>query len=319
MLLTKLSAASSLAELNERLQELSKELGASVACYAKYDELQQTLALNGNQLALTSDSQPGLAALTLRAVDDSNLKWPPELGTHLDFHLSYRTSIPIMHWGSLSAILMLGFEDDPQPEARTKIDELIGILEIIGFEVDRNEQQEAFLLRAQEFLVHAVEAQGVSGHVERCSKVAIALASMLDCSAQAKRELMAASQYHDIGLLCFSDPQSPSAVREHTLRGAKLLSVHPELRGIAPIVESHHERYDGSGLPFGKKQNELPLEAWILSLTEDLVESWEGSSGSFTIRIRPFFTEKAKHHHPDVVDALCGLVDSEKLEGLLDG
>jgi HD-GYP domain-containing protein (c-di-GMP phosphodiesterase class II) len=128
---------------------------------------------------------------------------------------------------------------------------------------------------------------------------------------------MLAAEYHDIGLLTFPTSGSEAAIREHARVGAGLLSSHPHLFEVARMVESHHERFDGSGQPHGKQGHELPLECWILALTEDFVEHWEQSLESYEKKVRDFFLGPAKHHHPDAVDALCGLVDAEKLQELL--
>ncbi len=317
ILLEKLGAATTSSELRESLTKQIKRWGAREAAYLVYDESRQVLRSPAGDLdiPLSSASQPGQCGLTLRPCTDQSLSWPEGMvgGS------GYRLSLPVLHWGSLIAVLLLEFAEEPSSEIRSAIDQTLDVLGVVGHGVMIREKTAEFVLRTQELLVHAVEAQGETGHVGRCSRVATALANMLDCSAQAKSELMQAAQYHDVGLLAFSEPKGAAASREHAQRGARLLECHPELAAVAPLVESHHERHDGSGLPLGRRGDELPLEAWILSLTEDLVESWESAEGSFPDRIREFFHVSAKHHHPDVVDALCGLVDSGKLQSLLEG
>jgi hypothetical protein len=319
ILLDKLSGADSTSDLRHLLSRHSQHWKAGKAYYLTYDDLRQVLEHGpGEPVALNSQSQPGQAALALRASYDQALAWPDQLPSGLDDG-AYRMSLPILHWGSLLAVLMLAFETEPDAATKAAIAETVEVLGVVGQTVTEREKTAEFVLRTQELLVHAVEAQGRAGHVGRCSRLATALATMLDCSAQARAELLQAAQYHDIGLLAFSDPASPAAQREHAARGARLLECHPDLRAVAPLVENHHERYDGSGSPQGRRVADLPLEAWILALTEDLVESYEQAEGDFADRIRGFFHESAKHHHPDVVDALCGLVDSEKLQGMLEG
>lgn len=313
ILLDKLSSASNVSDLRQLLGRHAQQWQATTAHYLTYDDLRQRLEHSGGGLELSSDSQPGQAALTLRPCEDQALSWPAGLTS-----ANYQVSLPILHWGSLMAVLLLGFEGEPDPATRSAINGAVELLGVVGHTVNEREKTSEFVLRTQELLVHAVEAQGRSGHVGRCSRVAGALASMLDCSAQARMEVMQAAEYHDIGLLAFSDSSSPSAQREHAARGARLLECHPELRSVAPLVEHHHERWDGSGFPQGQRGDDLPIEAWIMALTEDLVESYESAEGEFSDRIRGFFQESARHHHPDVVDALCGLVDSEKLPGLLN-
>lgn len=42
------------------------------------------------------------------------------------------------------------------------------------------------------------------------------------------------------------------------------------LQGAAEIVLFHHERYDGSGYPFGLQGEEIPLSARLFSLSDTL-------------------------------------------------
>jgi hypothetical protein len=318
IILDKLSSAATTADLRRILGQQSQYWGARKSAYLTYDEARQVLEHGGGEVALSSDSQAGQAALTLRPCSDQALSWPQDLGEDLPAG-AYRMSLPILHWGSLEAVLLLAFDQEPEKGTAEAISEATRILGVVGHTVSERERTAEFVLRTQELLVHAVEAQGRDGHVGRCSRVATSLATMLDCSAQARAELLQAAQYHDVGLLAFADRSSPSAQREHAQRGARLLDCHPALRAVGPLVEAHHERHDGSGSPFGKSGDELPLEAWILALTEDLVECYEAADGDYPDRIRGFFYGPAKHHHPDVVDALCGLVDAGKLQGLLEG
>lgn len=318
ILLEKLSGAASTSALREILDQQSRDWQASKTYYLSYDEEQQVLLHGGYSYQLHSDSQPGVAALSLRPCADQSLSWPEQLPAGVGDG-GFRMSLPILHWGSLLAVLLVSFEAEPDQATREAIEEAVKVLGVMGQSVAEREHTAAFVTRTQELLVHAVEAQGKAGHVGRCSRVASALAKMLDCSAQARAELLQAVQYHDIGLLAYADPDSPTARRDHPTGGARLLESHPELKAVALLVESHHERFDGSGQPRGRDLPDLPLEAWILSLTEDLVECYEKSEGAYPDRIRGFFHESAKHHHPDVVDALCGLVDSEQLQSLLEG
>lgn len=54
-------------------------------------------------------------------------------------------------------------------------------------------------------------------------------------------------------------------------------------------------------------------------MAEDVVEYWaETLKDSLKDRVAQFFEERATGHHPEVVDALCGLIDSGRLAELLD-
>ncbi len=57
-------------------------------------------------------------------------------------------------------------------------------------------------------------------------------------------------------------------VKKHTIYGAKILEKHPNLRFAREIILTHHEKYDGSGYPFGLKGNEIPLSGRIVALCD---------------------------------------------------
>jgi HD-GYP domain-containing protein (c-di-GMP phosphodiesterase class II) len=52
------------------------------------------------------------------------------------------------------------------------------------------------------------------------------------------------------------------------LCGKKILSAVTLFSDVAPIVEAHHERYDGTGYPHGLKGTEIPEEARIIAIAD---------------------------------------------------
>ncbi len=57
-------------------------------------------------------------------------------------------------------------------------------------------------------------------------------------------------------------------MREHTTIGANLCASLPSMRHVAPIIYSHHERWDGSGYPQGLAGENIPLLARIFQLLD---------------------------------------------------
>lgn len=312
MMIESLIEANSSRELQAAIAGLSAQQWQARSSYLlNYDDRNQRLLFGGQALELQAEHQPGACALSLRPSVDQALQWPDILKARGD----YRMVLPIFNWGSLNAVLCLAFDRDPgELQGLKEVQKTLGV---IGEKVAHREMALTFMGRSKELFVQAVEARGKKGHVQRCSRLCSALAAMLDCSAQVQADLLDACQFHDIGLLTFENPSEAKAVREHPLVGASLMRCHPESFALASLVESHHERYDGSGMPHGKSGDELPLESWILALVEEFVEFWEASLTPYEAKVKAFFEGPARHHHPDVVDALCGLVDSEKLKELI--
>ncbi len=311
MIIQPLLEAESLEGLRDALSALAGGQWQAKSChYLVYDDRRQTLWYQDQEWELSAQHQPGVCALTLRPSDEQGLVWPEGI----QGGGSYKMCQPLFHWGSLNAVLCLSF--DERPKTLDGLDEVAAALGILGERIRHREESAQFMSRCLDFFAHAVETRGAAGHVERCCRLVASLSQMLDCSAQVQAHLMEAAQCHDLGLLTFPDPKSSEAVREHARVGATLLRSNPDMHEVALLVENHHERYDGSGTPAGKGGEDLPLECWLFTLVEDFVEGWESSPASYESKVTEFFTNHAKHHHPDVVDALCGLVDSDTLREL---
>jgi HD-GYP domain-containing protein (c-di-GMP phosphodiesterase class II) len=57
-------------------------------------------------------------------------------------------------------------------------------------------------------------------------------------------------------------------MQKHTLYGAKILGDHPRLRMAKNVALTHHEKWDGSGYPFGLKGEAIPLEGRIIGVAD---------------------------------------------------
>jgi diguanylate cyclase (GGDEF)-like protein/putative nucleotidyltransferase with HDIG domain len=92
--------------------------------------------------------------------------------------------------------------------------------------------------------------------------------------------LQAASILHDIGKLAVPDyiiskpgkltPAEFDKMKVHTVVGAEILEQVAFPYPVAPIVRSHHEKWDGSGYPDGLKAEDIPIGARILSAVDCL-------------------------------------------------
>ena len=87
-----------------------------------------------------------------------------------------------------------------------------------------------------------------------------------------------AALLHDIGKLAvpehiLSKPgpltqEEFQKIRVHPQVGAEIISAVPFPYPVAPLILSHHERWDGKGYPQGLKGEEIPLGARILSVVD---------------------------------------------------
>jgi len=74
-------------------------------------------------------------------------------------------------------------------------------------------------------------------------------------------------------------PESLLLLKKHPVVGVNILSNHRGFADILPLVRHHHEAFDGSGYPDGKKGEDIPLGARVLHLfdmLDELTSGWNG-------------------------------------------
>ena len=106
----------------------------------------------------------------------------------------------------------------------------------------------------------------------------------------------------------FEIMKTHSSIGFETLNKALLKYPSAEyLRMSAEIAESHHEKYDGSGYPHGKKGTEIPLSARIVALADvyDALVSKRVYKNAFPDEVAKsiIIGDKGKHFDPLVVEA----------------
>ncbi len=140
----------------------------------------------------------------------------------------------------------------------------------------------ALHLRTIEALALAIEAkdQSTHDHLERVRVYAVEVAKILKLPVQELEALRAAALLHDIGKLAVPEhiiskpakltPEEFEKMKIHPIVGAEILERVQFPYPVAPIVRSHHERWDGTGYPDGLKGEDIPIGARILSAVDCL-------------------------------------------------
>ena len=129
-------------------------------------------------------------------------------------------------------------------------------------------------------LARTVDAKSswTAGHSMRVTQLAIDIAKVLGLSQELRDDLQRAALLHDIGKIGI--PQSIidkpgkltdeeyNIIKRHPSIGAGILNPIRAYANIIPIVEEHHERYDGKGYPFGKSGEQIHPSARIMALAD---------------------------------------------------
>ena len=127
-------------------------------------------------------------------------------------------------------------------------------------------QLEASYMESIETLKNTVEAKDVytKGHSDRVSAFAVLLGKKLGLSEDDIENLRVGGIFHDVGKIGIPDailqknaaltPDEYSEIKNHPSIGAHILSNASIFKDIVPIVKHHHERYDGTRLPWEAKR-----------------------------------------------------------------
>jgi diguanylate cyclase (GGDEF)-like protein/putative nucleotidyltransferase with HDIG domain len=137
-------------------------------------------------------------------------------------------------------------------------------------------------MRTIEALALAIEAKDhtTHTHLQRVRTYAVEIGKELGLPPGEIEALRAAALLHDIGKLAVPEhiinkpgkltPEEFEKMKVHPLVGAEILERVAFPYPVAPIVRSHHERWDGSGYPAGLMKEEIPIGARILSAVDCL-------------------------------------------------
>src|ERR1700687_40678 len=151
-------------------------------------------------------------------------------------------------------------------------------------EIEKGNAEEVALLhlRTIESLALAIEAKDHTSHkhLQRVRVFAVEVAKELGFPEDEIEALRAAALLHDIGKLAIPEhiinkpghltPEEFEKMKIHTMVGAEILERVAFPYPVAPIVRSHHERWDGTGYPDGLKGEQIPMGARVLAVVDCL-------------------------------------------------
>src|SRR5215472_10408434 len=144
------------------------------------------------------------------------------------------------------------------------------------------EQIASLNMRTIEALALAIEAKDhtTHTHLQRVRTYAVEMARELNLGEEQIEALRAAALLHDIGKLAVPEqiinkpgkltPEEFEKMKVHPIVGAEILQRVAFPYPVAPIVRSHHERWDGTGYPEGLSGDAIPIGARILGAVDCL-------------------------------------------------
>jgi HD-GYP domain-containing protein (c-di-GMP phosphodiesterase class II) len=119
---------------------------------------------------------------------------------------------------------------------------------------------------------------GELAHANRVAVYSVALAEASGLDDERLLDIRYAAMLHDIGKIRLDaslwrrmgtlTSDELWRMRLHSLFGVRVLESIPWLENALPLVQHHHERWDGSGYPQGLSREAIPLGARIIAIAE---------------------------------------------------
>lgn len=115
-------------------------------------------------------------------------------------------------------------------------------------------------------------------HAWRMQNLAIEFGLELGLTDCQMEDLILAVTLHDIGKLAVPEqilikpgkltPAEWAIIKEHSAKGYRIALSSNKFARVAPVILSHHERWDGRGYPQGLKGEEIPFLSRIVTIVD---------------------------------------------------
>lgn len=194
-----------------------------------------------------------------------------------------------------------------------------------------SETTEQILIREKETLFRLTKACAfkdcITGeHLLRIGRISKILALELGFDEESAEILETASPLHDIGKLAIPDDilmkkgklteLEFETMKTHTTIGYEILkeSPSPYLHTGAIIALNHHEKFDGTGYPYGLSGNTIPIEARIVTVADvfDSLSNHRPYKNAWPLNetLQYIQEQQGKHLDPECVKALLSKIDN---------
>lgn len=167
-------------------------------------------------------------------------------------------------------------------------------------------------------------------HSNRVSDFAVLIGKKIGLSDDELYSLKLGALFHDVGKFgiptnilnktsTLSDDEF-AKVKTHTFIGTEILSKSSMFDNILPIVEHHHEKYDGNGYPSNLKGEEIPLLARITAIADSFDAMTSNRTYNIPMSINEAKSEmqrcSGKQFDPALVNAFLDILDNNYNEVL---
>ncbi len=191
------------------------------------------------------------------------------------------------------------------------------------------EEKERHYKELIEMLAGVIEQRDsyTAGHTRRVADYSAAIAQELNLPHEDIARLREAAVLHDIGKVFIPDSillkpgrltdQEYELIKKHLEAGCEILGKIDYYQPLAEIIRFHHEKYNGTGYPSGKKEDEIPLMSHIMIVADALDAMttnriYQGRKSSEQA-VEELLAYRGIWYHPDVTDAAVKLCRSGRI------
>lgn len=191
---------------------------------------------------------------------------------------------------------------------------------------DTYEKLERAYLESIQTLRYTVEAKDTytRGHSDRVSEFSVLIGNHLNLPDADINTLRIGGLFHDIGKIGVPDSilqkeakltdDEYSQIKQHPNIGIHILSHAKIFQNILPIVEHHHEKYDGSGYPGRLTGQDIPYLARITAIADsfDAMSSRRSYRDSLPmdVIIGEFKRCKGSQFDPELTDVFLDILEN---------
>ncbi len=178
-----------------------------------------------------------------------------------------------------------------------------------------------------ESLASAIDAKDryTKNHSEEASIYAEALARACHLTEKQLELVKMAAKLHDLGKIGVPEQilrkpgplneEEWQIMREHPTLGAKILQPIESLAELVPIVQCHHERWNGSGYPAGLKATEIPLGARLIAVIDSfhaiVSERPYKKAMPVSYALDQLRKQAGTNFDPDLIEKFCSIIDMD--------
>ena len=181
-------------------------------------------------------------------------------------------------------------------------------------------------LESIQTLRYTIEAKDIytRGHSDRVAAYSVLIGKRLGLSDDDLKTLQIGGLFHDIGKIGVPDSiiqkegklddDEYSQIKQHPNIGVHILSNASIFKDILPIVEHHHEKYDGTGYPGKLAGEDIPYLARIAAVADsfDAMASKRAYREALPIDriISEFMRCRGTQFDPDIDDVFIDILEN---------